>query len=387
MSKTCPEPSQRGGVGFRRLPGDRTLIALLLGLLVVGLGGCHRVEVGKLEEKPISTADKFFDVAHANGDTFVIVGYRGEVLRSTDAGKTWQEVPRPTELSLTDVEFVGEYGWAAGQGGMIVHSRDCGQTWNTQPSNTDVTLMAISFAPDKLHGWASGDLSTVVSTENGGETWSAQRIEVSQVGLTEDIALAIPDLIYYDVHFLNEKEGWMVGEYGNIRHTTDGGKTWDSQHQSLLDQMTRASRDVMALPALFRIRFWDSQKGLAIGASGDIIGTQDGGQYWYFIAKEGDRGALSLQQPRLVENVPPVHLYNLFLDPSPNGPVVVVGASGVAMQSSSGGATWEISKLPLEIYTWINGADFNENGKGVVVGGKGLILRTEDWGKTWLLPE
>jgi photosystem II stability/assembly factor-like uncharacterized protein len=57
------------------------------------------------------------------------------------------------------------------------------------------------------------------------------------------------------------------------------------------------------------------------------------------------------------------------------------------MQSSSGGATWEISKLPVEIYTWINGADFNENGKGVVAGGKGLILRTEDWGKTWLLPE
>jgi len=373
------------GVGVRWLRGERPLIALLLGLVGLGLGGCHRADVGELAEKPISPADKFLDVAYAEGDTFVVVGYRGKVLRSTDAGKTWQEVvPRPTDWTLTDVEFEGEYGWAVGQGGAILHSRDSGKTWSLQSSDTDVHLMSVSFI-DKLHGWVSGDLSTVASTDNGGETWNVQRIDVSQVGLNPDMALAIPDLIYYDVFFLDEQNGWLVGEYGNIRHTTDGGKTWDSQHQSLLDLLI--FRDVMSLPPLARIRFWDSQRGLIVGASGDILGTEDGGQTWGFIAKEGKRGVMTLKKgtPELAENVPPLHLYNL-VGSTENGRVVVVGAGGVVMHSSDH-ETWEASKFPIDIYTWINGIDINEEGKGVLVGGKGLLLRTEDGGQTWLETE
>ena len=147
---------QRGGAPNegRRRPSPW---ALLLGSLTAALvaGGCHRVEMAELTEETISQADKFFDVAHVSGDTFVIVGYRGKVLRSTDAGNTWQEVERPTEWSLTDVDFVGEHGWAVGHNGTVVHTRDGGQTWSPQPSDTDVTLMAVNFAPDRLRGRAS----------------------------------------------------------------------------------------------------------------------------------------------------------------------------------------------------------------------------------------
>jgi photosystem II stability/assembly factor-like uncharacterized protein len=376
------------GVRSRKLQADRTLIALLLGLLALGLGGCYGVEVGELAEEAISPADKFLDVAHVSGDTFVVVGYKGKILRTTDAGKTWAALPRPTTWTLTDVEFEGEYGWAVGQRGTIVHSRDGGQTWTPQTSGTDVLLMAISINPDKLHAWISGDFSTVISTDNGGETWNAKIIDVSQVGLTEDMALAIPDVIYYDVFFLDDqKTGWLVGEYGQIRHTSDGGKTWGSQHGSLLQ--TLKFPDVMSLPALFRIRFWDEQNGLAVGASGDIIGTKDGGRSWHFVSKEGTRGAMALKQgqPQLAEEVPDSHIYNLTIDRSQNGSqVVAVGAGGMVIHSSDT-ESWQTSKLDADIYTWINGIDINESGKGILVGGVGLILRTEDRGETWLLVE
>jgi photosystem II stability/assembly factor-like uncharacterized protein len=351
----------------------------------MGLGGCQGVEVGELPEALISKADKFLDVAHVSGDTFVVVGYKGKVLRSTDAGKTWRGLPRPSKWTLTDVEFVGEYGWAVGQLGTIVHSRDGGQTWSPQKSGTDVQLMAVSFT-DKLHGGISGDFSTVITTDNGGETWNAKRIEVSQVGLTEDMALAIPDVIYYDIFFLDENNGWMVGEYGNIRYTTDGGKTWGSQHQSLVD--TLKFSDVMSLPALARIRFWDKQNGLAVGASGDIIRTEDGGQSWRFLAIEGERGAMGLKgEPKLVTNIPPNHLYNLVVAPAGNNRQTVILGSGGLVMYSSDLQTWQPSQLSGDIYTWIHGIDINESGKGVLVGGTGLILRTEDWGKTWLASE
>jgi photosystem II stability/assembly factor-like uncharacterized protein len=373
------------GVRSRKPQADRTLIALFLGLLALGLGGCHGVEVGDLPEAMISPADKFLDVAHVSGDTFVIVGYKGKVLRTTDAGRTWEEVPRPTGWTLTDVEFSGEYGWAVGQNGTILHSRDSGQTWTPQTSGTDVLLMAISVNSDRLHGWVTGDYSTVISTNNGGETWNAKRIDVSQVGLTEDMALAIPDVIYYDVFFLDDnKTGWLVGEYGQIRSTHDGGKTWGDQHGSILETMK--FKEVLSLPALFRIRFWDSQNGLAVGAGGDILGTKDGGETWRYIAKEGTQGAMALKgEPNLAEEVPNSHLYSLVIGPSRNGrQVVAVGAGGVVIHSSSETEKWQPSKLAADTYTWINGLDINESGKGVLVGGKGLILRTEDRGETWL---
>ena len=34
---------------------------------------------------------------------------------------------------------------------------------------------------------------------------------------------------FTDLHFVNHKLGWIVGEKGLIVHTADGGKTWKQQ--------------------------------------------------------------------------------------------------------------------------------------------------------------
>ena len=34
---------------------------------------------------------------------------------------------------------------------------------------------------------------------------------------------------FTDLHFVNHKQGWVVGEGGLIVHTADGGKTWKQQ--------------------------------------------------------------------------------------------------------------------------------------------------------------
>ena len=159
--------------------------------------------------------------------------------------------------------------------GEVPITHDGGKTWTKQESSTEKTLFAVSFI-DKLHGWASGDESTYVWTDNGGESWNVERIEVSQVGLNRDMSLAVPDIIYYGIYFLDAQHGWMVGEYGNIRNTTDGGATWGSQHGSLLDELramgVRAS-DVMSLAAFFRVHFTDPMNGLIMGGGGAVIGA------------------------------------------------------------------------------------------------------------------
>ena len=34
---------------------------------------------------------------------------------------------------------------------------------------------------------------------------------------------------FTDLHFVNHKQGWIVGEQGLIIHTADGGETWKQQ--------------------------------------------------------------------------------------------------------------------------------------------------------------
>jgi photosystem II stability/assembly factor-like uncharacterized protein len=342
--------------------------------LVLGSVGCHSgAHEGQLNNDLIRRTDKFFDVAHVNGDVFVTVGYDGRILRSEDAGKTWQEIsPRPAEWSLTQVSFVGEHGWAVGHNGIIVHTRDGGKTWTPQQTGTNKTLFSVSFV-DQLHGWVCGDESTWLWTDNGGETWKAERIEVSQVGLSEDTSLAVPDIIYYGIQFTDAQNGWMVGEYGNIRHTSDGGKTWDSQHESLLAELVAKGepKDVMILGAFFRVRFTDKDHGMAVGAGGAVAITDNGGQKWRWISREGEKNDL-----------PNLHLYNVAM-PGQDGQLVMVGTNGVILTSNNGGSDWQPAKTPGGVFTWINGLAFGENGKGVLVGGKGLILRTDDAGQSW----
>lgn len=361
---------QGGGRFQRRLS---LFVASIATAVTLGLAGCHSAgHDAKLDNSLVRRTDKFFDVAHVSGNTFVIVGYDGRILRSEDNGNSWKEIERPTNFSLTQVSFVGENGWAVGHQGTVINTRDGGKTWTLQKSNTTKALLSISFV-DQNRGWACGDESTWLWTDNGGETWTAERMEVSQVGLSEETSLAVPDIIYYGVYFVDAQNGWMIGEYGNIRHTADGGKTWDSQHEPLLDQLVEqgGNKDVMALGAFFRVRFTDLQNGIIVGAAGAVATTTDGGVRWQWVSREGSK-----------PDVPPLHLYNAVL-PGQNGHVVATGANANVLVSENRGAEWKPAKIPGGVFTWINGIAFSPEGKGVLVGGKGLILLSDDGGQNW----
>jgi photosystem II stability/assembly factor-like uncharacterized protein len=80
----------------------------------------------------------------------------------------------------------------------------------------------------------------------------------------------------YSVHFIDAKEGWTVGDDGVIRHTIDGGKTWEVQASG-----TKAS--------LRSVYFFDDSVGWVVGRDekpfgggsvGVVLYTRDGGLRW-----------------------------------------------------------------------------------------------------------
>ena len=113
-----------------------------------------------------------------------------------------------------------------------------GQEWIVQESGTDVHLTGVSFV-DSSTGWIVGQYGTLLHTDDGGENWSPQE-SGTEFGLG-------------DVEFVNQDSGWAVGQWNLILFTSDGGITWTPQTDS-------------GSGGFAAVDFVDSHCGWAVGA-------------------------------------------------------------------------------------------------------------------------
>src|SRR5438094_10661986 len=77
--------------------------------------------------------------------------------------------------------------------------------------------------------------------------------------------------------FVDADIGTVVGEYGTIVRTTDGGNSWTVQASDTTQ-------------TLWAVSFTDTNHGTAVGEGGVIVGTTDGGAHW-----EGQASGTTLQ--------------------------------------------------------------------------------------------
>jgi photosystem II stability/assembly factor-like uncharacterized protein len=345
----------------------RPSLAVLTLLIGVGALGCHpEVEMPPLPESKISIiGDRFFDVKALSPERALVIGYRGKILETNDAGRTWDIVAAPTDRALYNIRFAdAQTGWIVGQAGVILNTKDAGKTWTQQKSGTEQYLFAL-YPVSVTHVYAVGDKSTLIETKDGGATWDVRKVTQSTEGISEDIALAVQDPIFYDIEFADEQNGWIVGEFGTIRHTSDAGQTWVEQQRSLLGE---GIVDILDLPTLFGVHFVNNQEGIAAGLEGKIAHTHDGGNTWKFDVVDEK---LAIEDP----------LYAPFLFPDGKG--WVIGAGGEVVTKEPGQVNWKRAQLGMRLFTWLRGVDFFDHNTGWIVGGFGTILKTKDGGKTW----
>src|SRR5205809_7929077 len=67
--------------------------------------------------------------------------------------------------------------------------------------------------------------------------------------------------------FVDANTGTVVGEYGTIVRTTDGGNSWTVQASGTTE-------------TLWAVSFTDANNGTAVGEAGTIGGTTDEGDHW-----------------------------------------------------------------------------------------------------------
>ena len=158
------------------------------------------------------------DVTRA-GARLITVGERGHILYSDDQGGSWQQAYVPVRVTLTAVDFsTPDQGWAVGHDGVILASGDGGVSWHKQLDG----YQANQLIEDELKRLLA------LSEE--------QRLELGIGYQAEELAYLQEDAELFsmegasrpflDVQFLNDNTGIAVGAYGMILRTEDGGNSW-----------------------------------------------------------------------------------------------------------------------------------------------------------------
>src|SRR5262249_57105640 len=120
------------------------------------------------------------------------------------------------------------------------------------------------------------------------------------------------------------QNGWIVGEFGKILRTKDGGETWKEQTKTLLEGTEFF--DLLDLPTLFGVSARDQQNAVAAGLEAHIARTRDGGEKWTYDKVEG--GEIKLVDP----------LYDIVEFPDGSG--WAVGAAGQGVKTDGGSGVW-----------------------------------------------
>ncbi|MRR13486.1 hypothetical protein EG835_13775, partial [bacterium] len=162
------------------------------------------------------------------------------------------------------------------------------------------------------------------------------------------------------VSFSDTSNGWAVGD--GILHTDNGGVSW--------------YRQFSVREALSAVDFVSSNRGWAVGSSGSVLRTIDGGAHW---AVRGTGHSFDLRDVD-------------FVDESYGW---AVGDDDVVLRTTDGGLTWASASIPLNSWGWpqtLNAVSFVSRTHGWVCGPSGTagdgfndlyIAKTTNGGVSW----
>ena len=203
-------------------------------------------------------------------------------------------------------------------------------------------LAEISLLQDAV--WAGrsavlvGDRGHVMISSDQGHTWR-QVLVPTRVMLTAICSTSAQHL-------------WAVGHDAIILHSSNAGETWIEQY---LDPGLESP--------LFDVWFENEKHGIAIGAYGLYLSTQDGGHRW--------------RRHRIDEEEP--HLFSVAH--ARDGTLYMVGEFGSIFVSTDKGAVWKRMDSPYQ-GTFFGVLELQDSSV-LIFGLRGTVFRSSDKGKTW----
>lgn len=254
-------------------------VRTLLAIAALGISSqAFAIDLLELPAVQTSMASKalLLDVSARGDSSLVAVGTYGVIIVSDDGGQSWTQASVPASVTLTGVHFPSaEKGWAVGHDGLILHSDDGGQSWQKQLDGHQLNEQIMAVA-ERIVEQQREELEALQAQEEPDEyeiedaEFMLEEAEFMLEGAMDDTS-AGPVRPLLDVWFQDEKTGFVLGSYGMLLSTSDGGQTW----QLVSDRMDNAEAFHLnqILPAP------DGNLYIA-GESGFVYRSADGGQSW-----------------------------------------------------------------------------------------------------------
>ena len=271
----------------------RISVPLLLVLLALAVPAGAQADRGKpLEWKPVPTGSdqQYRGLDALDKRTAWVGGSAGEVLRTTDGGRTWQDVSPPGSegLLFRDVEAhsarrasvlsIGE-----GEASRIYTTSDGGRTWSKAFRNADPAAFydCMDFYAGGRRGLALSDpvggKFRIAATDDGGRSWRVLPDDGMPPAVAGEFAFAASGTCLVT----SGRDAWFASGGGASRvfHSRDGGLTWD---------VTAAPIPAAEAGGVFSLAFRNPRQGAMVGGDftapengADASGfTWDGGRSW-----------------------------------------------------------------------------------------------------------
>ncbi|MFA6599212.1 MAG: YCF48-related protein [Ignavibacteriaceae bacterium] len=299
-------------------------------------------------QNPLPQNNNLKAIKYLTVNVVIAVGDYGAVLKSTDGGSTWAKLPAPknpdvvgeTTNPLKSISFINENtGWIVG-GYSIFKTVDGGNTWQVQRLGINRYMNTIFFV-DENNGYVAGDNGELYKTTDGGTNWIKQSLGTG-IGAINSI------------YFLNATTGWISGEF-YIARTTDGS-TW--------------TKCGTFYGKHYNIHFVDANNGFSVGQYGTCFKSIDGGVTWTKITFPSTSTSL----------------YCACFKDANTG--IVVGGSlgsnrttGYIYRTTNGGTSW--TQISAGLFEQLNAVNFIDANTGIAVGELGRIMKTTDGGLNW----
>ena len=213
--------------GERQIPSWTLIVILFVTFLMLARTGYAKHDLLNIPAKinVKASSSLLLDIVNT-GQRLVCVGELGHILYSDDNGSHWKQAEVPTSVTLTAVYFpTPQKGWAVGHDGIVLHTTDSGKTWKKQMDGLSGHKLNLSHSEELLATKERESASSEVKDKD------SIAIEIEELEYRIDEIKRIIENDKWgdplmDVWFKDELEGFVLGSYGLIYRTNDGGTTW-----------------------------------------------------------------------------------------------------------------------------------------------------------------
>jgi photosystem II stability/assembly factor-like uncharacterized protein len=270
--------------------------------------------------------------------------------------------PLAEKSLLLDGQLVGSRLVVVGERGHILVSDDAGRSWQQRPVPTRATLTSVFFA-DERFGWAAGHDAVILRTMDGGESWTQ---------VYEDLEGERPIL---DLWFMDARFGYAVGAYGLFLVTTDGGETWEERAFAAVPPVASAVAEESDREEWFNDE-------AALGEDVHLNQLRESASGRLYIAAEAGHFYRSDDCCHSWLSMTPPYEGSFFgVLPLQQEALLLYGLRGNLLFSPDAGETWSFEETGTS--ATLNDAIRLQDGRIVLVGLAGTLLVSRDDGRTF----